>query len=89
MIKYPSLLLLLLVQVSVSASVLVTSSYTVDGSLQDGASTSAVVLDSPLDYQVFQRETPNEGKILVRGRALAPCDRDGRLFRWAVVAYRG
>jgi len=31
-------------------------------------------LDSPLDYQVFQRQTPTEGRVRVRGRAPAGAD---------------
>lgn len=35
---------------------------------------AALTLDSPRDYQVFQRTTFAEGAMLVRGSADAPCD---------------
>ncbi len=34
----------------------------------------AITLDSPREYQVFQRETKDAGKIVVRGRAAEGCD---------------
>lgn len=34
-----------------------------------------IVLTSPQDYQVFQRQTPGRGKILLAGRTAADCDR--------------
>jgi hypothetical protein len=33
-----------------------------------------ITLGSPRDFQVFQRRTKMQGTILVKGRALAPCD---------------
>jgi Carbohydrate esterase, sialic acid-specific acetylesterase len=39
------------------------------------AAVASVLLSSPLDYQVFQRETRLQGTISIRGRSLAPADR--------------
>ena len=39
-----------------------------------GPAQVGVVLDSPRDYQVFQRSSPGAGSITVRGRSDAPCD---------------
>jgi hypothetical protein len=36
---------------------------------------AAVTLQSPADHQVFQRQTRQQGTILVRGRSSEPCDR--------------
>ena len=34
---------------------------------------AAITLESPRDYQVFQRGTKDTGKIVIRGRSTAPC----------------
>ena len=36
---------------------------------------SDVILTSPLDYQIFQRETRLQGTISIRGRSLVPADK--------------
>jgi hypothetical protein len=38
------------------------------------AESSEIVLESPLDYQVFQRDQPQSGNIIVSGRAGIACD---------------
>ncbi len=40
-----------------------------------GAGAQAITLSSPLDYQVFQRQTRLEGTILIRGQAHVEADR--------------
>jgi hypothetical protein len=35
---------------------------------------ASILLSSPLDYQVFQRETRVQGAILIRGRSLVPAE---------------
>jgi hypothetical protein len=43
----------------------------------DGAGrfTGAITLESPSDFQAFQRQTKTRGTVLVAGRALGTCDR--------------
>lgn len=52
------------------------------------AADPAITLRSPMDYQVFQRDTPARGKVLVSGQARVECDRvEARLTGdWASVA---
>ncbi len=58
------------------ACVFVMSLSAVDGWPREKVAAAAVVaIHSPLDYQVFQRQSRDEGRILVTGRALADCDR--------------
>jgi hypothetical protein len=58
-----------------------------------------MAIQSPMDYQVFQRRTRTEGQILVKGRALINCDRVEARIRtgpvgpvpvdgWVLVPYR-
>jgi hypothetical protein len=51
------------------------------------AADPAITLSSPMDYQVFQRDTPARGKVLVSGHARVECDRaEARLTGdWAPV----
>jgi hypothetical protein len=51
------------------------------------AADPAITLRSPMDYQVFQRDTPARGKVLVSGQARVECERvEARLTGdWAPV----
>ena len=35
---------------------------------------AAITLESPREYQVFQRDPKGTGKVVVRGRAASPCE---------------
>jgi hypothetical protein len=49
-----------------------------------------ITLQSPQDYQVFQRQSKTQGKILVAGRVDVPCDRvEGSTSgKWQPISYR-
>lgn len=48
----------------------------ISAAAQDAAvSTATIAVESPLDYQVFQRQTRERGAIVITGRALVDCDR--------------
>jgi len=53
------------------------------------AADPAITLRSPMDYQVFQRDTRARGNVLVSGQARAECDRvEARLTGdWAPVTF--
>ena len=60
-----------------------------DNAASGGLYRAPLTILSPMDYQVFQRQTAKEGRILISGRITSPCDKlEYRLNNgtWRVVA---
>jgi hypothetical protein len=44
--------------------------FALSGAIRQGTEAPVVAIESPMDYQVFQRQTMDEGQVFVRGRTL-------------------
>ena len=49
---------------------LVVTWFAPSGAIPQGTEATVIAIESPLDYQVFQRQTTEEGQVFVRGRTL-------------------